>query len=69
MKKITNKTQSMLSIEAKTKEDIEETLRRLYVDEGMLSHDIAKHLNISYVTTLKWLSQAGIYSRKLRVDS
>ncbi len=57
----------MKLIETKRGEDIEETLRRLFVDEHMSYMDIAKQLNISYVTVIKWLRLAGVYSRKLNV--
>lgn len=68
MKKITNKTKSMQAIETKLGEDIEEILRRLFVDEHLSQAEIAKRLNISYATVYSWLRQAGVRSRKLDVS-
>ncbi len=67
VKEIHRKTKKMLEIETKTKERIEETLRRLFVDENKSHEEIAKELSISYVTVLKWLNLAGIHSRKLNI--
>jgi transposase-like protein len=67
MKIIPVKTTSMKQIETNTGEDIEETLRRLFVDENLSQMDIANQLHVSYVTVVKWLRQAGIRSRKLNV--
>ncbi|MDD2493883.1 MAG: DUF1492 domain-containing protein [Tissierellia bacterium] len=65
MKVIHNKSKAMLLIENNKKQNIEELLRIMYVDQNMNIHDICRELNISYVTALKWLGQAGIYSRML----
>ena len=65
MKIIHNKTKLMLDIENKKQQNIEELLRMMYVDQNMNIYDICEELDISYVTALKWLKQAGIYSRML----
>jgi transposase len=57
----------MQQIEQREGECIEEILRRKYVDENKLITLIAKELQISYVTTYKWLNLAGIHSRKLNL--
>lgn len=67
VKEIHRKTKKMLEIETKTKERVEETLRRLFVDENKSHKEIAKELSISYVTVVKWLNLAGIHSRKLNI--
>lgn len=69
MKKITNKTDTMKAIETKLGGDIEEILRVLYVERNLSVHKIGKILDISYVTTIKWLKLAGVRSRKLKVGS
>lgn len=58
----------MKIIEAKRGENIEEILRRLFVDENKTQKQIADELNISYVTVIKWLHLAGVRSRKLDVS-
>lgn len=67
MKTIRNKTERMKLIENKHGVMLEEILRKLYVDENKSIMDIAKFLNTSHVTTLKWLDLAGIYSRQLQI--
>lgn len=67
MKQITNKTLKMQQIEDKKGELIEEILRIMFVDENKTIKQIMEELDITYVTTLKWLKQAGIYSRKLNI--
>lgn len=67
MKTIINKSKKMLELEEKNKEGIEETLRRMFVDENKPTENIAQSLSISYVTAFKWLRMAGIYSRKLDI--
>ena len=68
MKKITNKTKSMQLVETKFGEDVEEILRRMFVDEHLSQIEIANQLNISYATVYKWLRLAGVRSRKLDVS-
>ena len=67
MKEINRKTKKMREIETKTKERIEETLRRMFVDENKSYEEIAKELSVSYVTVVRWLQLAGIHSRKLSI--
>ena len=67
MKKIKEKTNKMKLIELERGVKLEEVLRQLYVDEHKSIENIAKNLNISYVTVIKWLKLAGIYSRKLDI--
>ena len=57
----------MLEVEEKLEEDIEEVLRRMFVDENKPTETIAEELSISYVTAFKWLRRAGIYSRRLDI--
>lgn len=65
MKTIKNKSKAMLNCEMHFNLPIEEILRIKYVDEHKSQFQIAKELNISYPTVIKWLRNAGIYSRKL----
>lgn len=67
MRIIKKKTNKMLQIEQEKGENIEEVLRRMFVDENRPTENIAKELSISYVTAFKWLEKAGIYSRKLDI--
>lgn len=67
MKHIENKTKRMLEIEEEKGECIEEILRSMFVDENKSIDTITKELRLSYVTTIKWLKQAGIYSRRLNI--
>lgn len=67
MKQIVNKSKKMLEIEHNKGVMIEEELRRMYVDESKSIEEIQTLLSISYVTVLKWLGQAGIYSKKLDI--
>lgn len=67
MKEIKEKTNKMKLIELERGVKLEEILRQLYVDEHKSIENIAKNLNISYVTVIKWLKLAGIYSRKLDI--
>lgn len=67
MKKIRNKSKRILEVEQNKGVEIEEELRKLYVDENKSTEEIAKCLSISYVTAFRWLQLAGIYSRKLEL--
>jgi transposase-like protein len=67
VKEIKEKTNKMKLIELERGVKLEEVLRQLYVDEHKSIENIAKNLNISYVTVIKWLKLAGIYSRKLDI--
>jgi transposase-like protein len=67
VKEIKEKTNKMKLIELERGVKLEEILRQLYVDEHKSIENIAKNLNISYVTVIKWLKLAGIYSRKLDI--
>ena len=67
MKEIENKSKLMLEVEQKYNKEIEEILRRMFVDENKSKHTIADELSISYVTAFKWLARAGIYSRRLEI--
>lgn len=69
MKKIANKTHAMKQAETKLGGDIEEILRSMYVDEHLSVHHMSKLLEISYVTTHKWLQLAGIRSRRIKMGS
>lgn len=44
---------------------MEELLRRLFVDEHLTQHEIARKLQISYLTVVRWLKKAGIRHRRI----
>lgn len=67
MKKINKKNAKMKAIENREGVSIEELLRIKFVDENKSIQNIANELQISYVTTIRWLKLAGIYSRMLKV--
>lgn len=67
MKKILNKSPKMLEIESERGECIEEVIRKLYVDDDLRMSTFCEELSISYVTGIKWLLRAGVYSRKLDI--
>jgi DNA-binding transcriptional regulator LsrR (DeoR family) len=46
-------------------EEIEELLRIYFVDDNMSQHDIARKLNISYLTVVRWLKRAGVRHRRI----
>lgn len=66
MKQIKNRSPTMELIEKNFNKPIEEILRIKYVEENKKVTAIAKEIGISYVTVIKWLKLAGIYSRKLK---
>ena len=68
MKDISFKTPRMKTIENKHNLNVEELLRQKYVDENKSALEVAKELNISYVTAVKWLKLAGIYSHRLKIE-
>jgi hypothetical protein len=68
MKEISRKNAHMLRIEDEYGERIEEILRKMYVDEHKLAKDIASTLRISYLTTVRWLKRAGVYSRRINLE-
>ena len=57
----------MLQIEKEFDSKIEELLRYMYVDLNLPARTISNKLDISYATTLDWLSQSGVYSRDLNI--
>lgn len=63
MKKISKKTLLMKWTELNEGVEIEELLRRLYIDEEMSIRDIADRLNIHYNTINKWLKKIEIEIR------
>lgn len=67
MRMIKNKERNthIMKIEHTLGEPIEPVLRKLYVDEHTPTHVIAQKLGVSYLTVVRWLAKAGIYSRKL----
>lgn len=67
MRKIENKSDTMLGIEERFGENLEELLRRMYVDEGKTTRQIAQILSITKVSIIRWLDKAGIYSHKLNI--
>lgn len=66
MKRINKKSERILQVEEKFGVNIEELLRKLYVDEGKTSRVIAQEIGVAYMTVQKWLPRAGIYSHKLK---
>lgn len=67
MREIKNKTELMLRVESEIEDTLEECLRFLYVDNDLSIADISEMLNISYVTTHRWLQRANITSRSLNL--
>lgn len=67
MKQIAKKTPKMLRVEANQGIEIEELLRKLFVDEHKSIHAISSQLGISYPVVISWLDKAGIYSRRLLI--
>lgn len=65
MKIIQDKNKHMKHVENKFNANLEELLRRMYVDSDMSINSISKELSINYRTTWKWLKMSGIYSHKL----
>lgn len=65
MIKIKKKSIRMLQIEEQFGTNIEELLRRLYVDEDFTIKEISSHIGVAYVAVFRWLKQSGIYSKKL----
>lgn len=67
MKSIPNKSKYIRVIEERYQTSIEELLRRMFVDENKTIDEMLDELGVSYLTLLKWLDKAGIYSRKLSI--
>ena len=67
MKKIKHKNYAMMRVESENNVEIEELLRQKFVDENKTIEKISNELQISYVTTIKWLKLSGIYSRMLNI--
>lgn len=67
MKQIKRKSKKMIDIEKDKGECIEEILRSMFVDKNKSIIDITNTLDLSYATTISWLKQAGIYSRKIDI--
>lgn len=63
------KTRYMLAAEQRINEELEEALRRKFVDENKPIKQIADELGASYEAVVKWLKMAGVYSRRLRIQS
>lgn len=55
----------MKLIESNQGSEIEEVLRRLFVDENKTQYQIAEELSISYLTVIRWLKKAGIRHRRI----
>ena len=66
MKQIKNRSPTMKQIDKNFNKPAEEILRIKYVEQNKKVTTIAEELDISYVTVIKWLKLAGIYSRKLK---
>ena len=63
MRKITDKTKTMLYIELVHGVELEALLHKLYIEEEKNIRDIAKELNVHYNTINKWLQLVGIQMR------
>jgi transposase len=48
--------------------EIEELLRRLFVDENKQIHEIARELDISYPIVINWLNLSGVRHRKIDME-
>lgn len=68
MRTIEKKTQYMYAIEMRHKLPIEEVLRIKFVDENKTLAQICEELDIAYVTLIKWLKLAGIWSRRIKME-
>lgn len=66
MREIRNKTNAMLRLESQYSVNIEELLRRKYVDEGLTIDKLARQLIISRKTAWNWLKEAGITCRRMK---
>lgn len=69
MRIIKDKSELMLQVEKKIGGNVEEALRKMYVDDNMSVRDISAELGVSYVTTHRWLKKAGVRSRRVKVGS
>lgn len=69
MKQIENKANNrhIIELEQTLGEPLEHVLRRMYVDDNTPTHTIAQTLGVSYLTVVRWLAKAGIYTRKLPI--
>lgn len=65
MKVIDRKSKYMLNVEAEQGAEIEELMRRMFVDQHLTQREIASKLGITYATTIRWLNKSGVYSRRL----
>jgi DNA invertase Pin-like site-specific DNA recombinase len=65
VKMIPSKNTTMKRIETNQGCEIEEILRRLFVDEHYTQKQIAQELSISYLTVIRWLKKAGIRHRRI----
>lgn len=55
----------MQTIESNQGVEIEELLRRLFVDENLSIEEIGKRLQLSYPHVIRWLRLAGVRSRRI----
>jgi DNA-binding transcriptional regulator YiaG len=65
MKHMDKKNALIKQIETTHGEEIEELLRKYFVDDNLSQHDIARKLNISYLTVVRWLKRAGVRHRRI----
>jgi transposase len=68
VKNIQHKTTLMKTIQQNKGVEIEELLRRLFVDENKQIQEIARELNISYPIVINWLSLSGVRHRKIDME-
>lgn len=60
------RTREMQLIEAEYDRPIEELLRSLYVDDGLLVDEIAEKLHLTKGTVSRWMARFGIAARRPR---
>lgn len=63
MKKITDKTKTMLYVELIHGVELEALLHKLYIEENKSIREIAALLSVHYNTVNKWLQLTGIQMR------
>ena len=63
MRKITDKTKTMLYIELVNGVELEALLNKLYIEEKKSIREIAALLSVHYNTVNKWLQLTGIQMR------
>lgn len=68
MKSFGKKNGTVRGIESRYGLNIEEILRKLFVDEDKSHMAIASELGVTYLTVVRWLDRAGVRSRKIDLE-